>query len=235
MRVSIITPLYNQSEYVAETIESALAQTYKDVEIIVINDASTDNSLEIVSRYADRVKILNNPVNRGLPATRNIAIANSTGDLILPLDSDDKIDPDYLEKTVPLMTDGVAVVATYMWNEPVAEARDKGHSWCQIGHPGSGWPIYAPTKEQILFGNSIPVCSLIRKEALLEVGGYDETFIYGAEDWGLWCGIVSSGKWQVKVLPEYLFHYRVHSTSMCRNVNMCSIEARREQLRVKYA
>ena len=234
MRVSIITPLYNQEEYIAETIESALAQTYKDVEIIVVNDASTDGSLAVAQKYADRVKIVSNPVNRGLPATRNIAISHATGDLILPLDSDDKIDPQYLEKTVALMTDGVGVVATWMWVEPVADMLSKGHSRAALGAPGSGWPIYAPTKQQILHGNSIPVCSLIRRKALEETGGYDETFYDGAEDWGLWCGIVSLGTWSIRVLPEYLFHYRVHAKSMCRSVNMCSITARREQLRKKY-
>lgn len=235
MKVSIIIPLYNQEEYVAETIESALAQTYKSFEVIVVNDASTDGSLKIAEQYADRVRIVYNSVNLGLPATRNVAVRHSTGDLILPLDSDDKIDPQYLEKTVPLMAEGVGVVGTWMWVEPVEAARAQGHSWHQTGAVGSGWPIYAPTKEQILFGNSIPVCSLVRKEAFLEAGGYDETFINGAEDWGLWCGIISLGKWQVKILPEYLFHYRVHAKSMCRSANMCSIDARRNQLRAKYA
>lgn len=233
MKVSIITPLYNQAEYVAETIESALAQTYKDVEIIVVNDASTDGSLDVANRYADRIKIVSNPVNRGLPATRNVAIAHSTGDLILPLDSDDKIDPDYLEKTVPLMTEGVGIVSTWMWFEPVPEAAAKGHGWSQAGAPGSPWHIFVPTKQQILTGNCLPVCSLIRKTALDEVGGYDETFTGGAEDWGLWAALISKG-WRVALLPEYLFHYRVHSKSMCRSSEMVPFHVRKAQLEAKY-
>lgn len=233
MKVSIITPLYNQAEYVSETIESALAQTYKDVEIIVVNDASTDNSADVLAKYEGRIKLVHNASNRGLPATRNVAIHWSTGDLILPLDSDDKIDPDYLEKTVPLMTDGVGIVSTYMWFEPVEECRQKGHAWAQAGLPGSPWHIFAPTKEQILNGNSLPVCSLIRRQALMEAGMYNEEFVDGAEDWGLWAGIISKG-WQVRVLPEYLFHYRVHSKSMCRSAQMAPFSVRKAQLWAKY-
>jgi glycosyltransferase involved in cell wall biosynthesis len=108
--------------YVSETLNSAMNQVlgndpYPNLEIIVINDASTDGSWAVVEEYMkrdSRIKGINLTENVGLPAARNIAIAASTGDLILPLDADDKIDSRYLEKTVPKMTDGVGIVTTYM-------------------------------------------------------------------------------------------------------------------------
>ena len=93
--ISIITPLYNQGHFLPETLESALAQTYTDFEIVIVNDASTDNSLEVAMKYAaqypNKIRVVCNPVNLGLAATRNVGIAHSVGEFILPLDSDDKI------------------------------------------------------------------------------------------------------------------------------------------------
>lgn len=212
MKVSVLVPLYNQGKFVTETLESIFAQTYKDFEVVCVDDASTDDSLAVVTKFADRVRVFSNPTNRGLPATRNIALGHSVGDLILPLDSDDWIEPDYLEKTVARMTDGVGVVST--WIHIFGLGRES------TGAPGSSYPIFVPTLEQITSGNTLAVCSLIRRETLLEVGGWPEDFTRGSEDWALWCSIVALNKWKIDVIPEYLFHYRVHKNSMCRSKTM---------------
>ena len=212
MKVSILIPLYNQGKFVTETLESIFAQTYKDFEVVCVDDASTDDSLAVVTKFADRVRVFSNPTNRGLPATRNIALGHSVGDLILPLDSDDWIEPDYLEKTVARMMDGVGVVST--WIHIFGLGRES------TGAPGSSYPIFVPTLEQITSGNTLAVCSLIRRETLLEVGGWPEDFTRGSEDWALWCSIVALNKWKIDVIPEYLFHYRVHKNSMCRSKTM---------------
>lgn len=208
----MLVPLYNQGKFVTETLESIFAQTYKDFEVVCVDDASTDDSLAVVTKFADRVRVFSNPTNRGLPATRNIALGHSVGDLILPLDSDDWIEPDYLEKTVARMTDGVGVVST--WIHIFGLGRES------TGAPGSSYPIFVPTLEQITSGNTLAVCSLIRRETLLEVGGWPEDFTRGSEDWALWCSIVALNKWKIDVIPEYLFHYRVHKNSMCRSKTM---------------
>ena len=212
MKVSVLVPLYNQGKFVTETLESIFAQTYKDFEVVCVDDASTDDSLAVVTKFADRVRVFSNPTNRGLPATRNIALGHSVGDLILPLDSDDWIEPDYLEKTVARMTDGVGVVST--WIHIFGLGRES------TGAPGSSYPIFVPTLEQITSGNTLAVCSLIRRETLLEVGGWPEDFTRGSEDWALWCSIVALNKWKIDVILEYLFHYRVHKNSMCRSKTM---------------
>jgi glycosyltransferase involved in cell wall biosynthesis len=151
VKVSVLVPLYNQGKFVTETLESIFAQTYKDFEVVCVDDASTDDSLAVVTKFADRVRVFSNPTNRGLPATRNIALGHSVGDLILPLDSDDWIEPDYLEKTVARMTDGVGVVST--WIHIFGLGRES------TGAPGSSYPIFVPTLEQITSGNTLAVCS----------------------------------------------------------------------------
>jgi len=226
-KVSVIVPLYNQAQFVRETIESVFMQTYKNFEIIIVNDASTDKSVDAVMPFVngnpDQVFLYHNPVNKGLPATRNVAISHATGDYILPLDSDDRIAATYLEKTVGVMDSApdIGVVSTWMHVCPLPEMISfHGHSDAFVGQPGSGYPIYAPTKEGILKGNSLPVCSLLRKTMLAELGNYPEIMNRGSEDWALWAMVVHSEKWRIQVYPEHLFVYRVHKDSMCRSAIM---------------
>lgn len=229
MRVSVIVPLYNLANYVGETIESVLNQTMQDFEIIVVDDCSTDNSLQVAREWAvrdPRIKVIAHPVNLGLPATRNTAIAASEGEFILPLDSDDKIDPTYLEKTLPLMTEGVGVVSTWM---EIFGARPE-----RAGHVGSCYPIFYPTREQILNGNCMPVCSLIRKQTLRDVGGYPEEMREGSEDWALWVKIIVNRTWRVAICPEYLFYYRTRPGSMSRQATMMPFLQAREKIQRLY-
>lgn len=229
MTVSVLVPLFNQSKFVGETFDSILAQTYKDFEVVCVNDASTDNSLEVAEAYASRhsqIRVISNLENLKLPATRNVAFRNSIGDLILPLDSDDMIDPTHLEKTVARMTDGVGVVST--WMQIFGLGRERA------GAPDSSYPIFPPTLEQITEGNTLAVCSLIRRETLLDVGGWPEDLNQGSEDWGLWASIVHAGKWRIEVIPEYLFHYRVHRASMSRSTMMAPFAVNQAKIRAKY-
>jgi glycosyltransferase involved in cell wall biosynthesis len=226
-KVSVIIPLYNQAQFVRETIESVFLQTYKNFEIVIVNDASTDKSVDAVMPFVignpDQVFLYHNPVNKGLPATRNVAISHAKGDYILPLDSDDRIAATYLQKTVAVMDSrsDIGMVSTWMHVCPMPEmVAHQGHSDYFTGQPGSGYPIFAPTKQQILAGNSLPVCSLLRKSMLAELGNYPEIMNRGSEDWALWAMVVHSGKWGIRVVPEHLFVYRVHKDSMCRSAIM---------------
>lgn len=228
MRVSIIVPLYNQAHFVRETLDSALAQKYPNFEIIVVNDASTDHSLQIAKNYQqgnpDMIRVINNEVNKGLPATRNVGIRAATGDLILPLDSDDRIKPDFLAKTTALMTDGVGMVSTWLQLCPTPDMIEKGHNVCLVGQPGSAYPVYPPSRGEILNGNCLSVCSLLRKSMLDELGGYPEVMNRGSEDWALWAMIVWKTQWKIRVVPEHLFLYRIHKDSMCRSSHMAPFE-----------
>lgn len=115
-KVSIIIPCYNQAAYICETVESALAQTYPYIEIICINDGSTENSAEIIEKLAqkeDRLLFLNEKENKGVVQARNIAISKSTGDYILPLDADDTIEPAYVEKAVDILENNPEIGIVY--------------------------------------------------------------------------------------------------------------------------
>lgn len=194
MRVSVVIPLFNQAQFVAQTIESCLAQTHQDTEIIVVNDGSTDESRMVALRYPVRVI---DQSNKGLAGARNAGIMNSTGDFILPLDSDDWIDPHYIEKTLPLMQRSVGIVSTDFdtFGEQVQYIR-----------------TIAPTLWEEMQCNHLPVCSLIRKRAILETGGYNQ-HCAKYEDWNMWIDLLKRG-WGVEVLHEPLFHYRVRTGSM---------------------
>ena len=188
---SVIIPLYNKEEYVAKSIESALGQRYENKEIIVVNDGSTDRSLQVAKSYEPFTKILSIS-NRGIAGARNAGVLISRGELILPLDSDDWIDPEYLSKTIPLMTDGVGLVSTDMR---------------RFGLQDQLLPAKIKTAKQALEYNEIPVCSLIRREAFLQTGGYVSK-IDGYADWNMWVEILKRG-WKMATVNEPLFHYRV--------------------------
>jgi glycosyltransferase involved in cell wall biosynthesis len=198
MRASITIPLYNQSEFVAQTISSAIGQTERDSEVIVVNDESTDNSLSIAASFGSRIVLINQK-NTGLNGARNAGARVAKGEFLLFLDADDFISPNYLEKTIPLMTDGVGVVSTDM---------------DMFGEVNRLQPIGHPTLDIQKWANTMPYCSLIRRTTFDQVGGYSpsqDVWAYG--DWNMWIGILKRG-WRVAPLAEPLFHYRVRPTSM---------------------
>jgi glycosyltransferase involved in cell wall biosynthesis len=145
--------------------------------------------------------------NRGLSESRNTGIWAGDGEFILPLDADDYLDPRYLELTVPRMADPrVGVVATDMQYEGLLHNR--------IAPRGL-------TLDHEMRTNDLPVCSLIRREAFEQTKGYETIFVevagstkvLGYEDWCMWIDILKRG-WQVAVVNEPLFHYRVKPVSM---------------------
>lgn len=116
-KVSIIIPCYNQAQYVSEAIESALNQTYQNVEIVVINDASKDNSADVIKSYADKypnIIFLDEKENKGVVKSRNLAISKSSGDYILPVDADDKIASTFCEKAVKILDSDLDIRIVYL-------------------------------------------------------------------------------------------------------------------------
>ena len=95
---SVVIPLYNKEKFVSATLESIAMQTFKDYEVIVVNDASTDDSLAVAEKFAHAVSIISHEKNKGLSAARNTGIANANSDLIAFIDADDVWKPDFLEK-----------------------------------------------------------------------------------------------------------------------------------------
>lgn len=109
-QVSVIIPCYNAELYIRDAVNSVLNQTYSNIEIVCVNDGSTDNSAQIIKEYADKYKnilFFNEKINRGVCYSRNLGIEASRGEYILLLDADDKIEPGYVEENVNILNDMV--------------------------------------------------------------------------------------------------------------------------------
>ena len=110
MKISVIVPVYNVEQYLARCLDSILAQTNHDYEIICVNDCSPDNSSAILSEYAskhpDRIKVITNEVNLGLGLSREKALEVACGEFVMFIDSDDYIKPDYLQHYLDATNDG---------------------------------------------------------------------------------------------------------------------------------
>lgn len=170
--VSVIMPCYNQGEFVAEAIDSVLAQTYPCWELIVMNDGSSDHSERIILEYVQKDKRIKYfcQENAGVVVARNQAIKHAQGKYLLPLDADDKISNDYLERGV-----------TYL----------DGHPECTLfychadyfGGVNEPFPVEYEGYPALLLVNKIFCTSLFRKEHFDLVGGYSTDFMDGYEDW----------------------------------------------------
>lgn len=198
-KVSVIIPCYNQAEFVKEAIASALAQTYKNIEMVIINDGSSDNSSEVINsaiKGLDNVIFIDNKDNQGVVRSRNMAISASGGEYILPLDADDTIEPTYVEKAVNVLENSPQIGIVY------SKARF-------FGAVNGAWKLPEFNKENILFQNCIFCSALYRKVDFYKAGGYKEYMKNGFEDWDLWLSFLELGV-EVHRIDEVLFNYRQH-------------------------
>ena len=198
--VSIIIPCYNHGEYIAETLDSVLGQTYNNWEAIILNDGSTDNSAEIAELYTkkdNRITLVNLP-NGGVAKARNYGISIANGEFILPLDSDDIIEPTYIEKAIDVFNEHPDVKVVYC-------------QWEYFGITTKTPPLqYVSYKKQLLY-NAIFCSALFRKEDAVAIGGYDEKLI-GYEDWEFFIRLLDEDS-IVYQIPERLFKYRIKAVS----------------------
>lgn len=208
-KVSIIIPCYNQGKYVAEAINSALRQTFKDIEIVCVNDGSTDNSVEIIKSFENKYKhfiFLNNEENRGVIYSRNFAIKNCNGTYILPLDADDIIEPTYVEKAVKILD-----------NNP-----NIGIVYCKakiFGNYDKYWNLKPFNKSDILYENCIFCSALFRKSDFIKIGGYNNNMKYGCEDYDLWLSFIEQGL-EVFQINEILFSYRQYDETSRTTISL---------------
>lgn len=199
-KVSVIIPCYNQGQYIEECVNSVLDQTFQDFEIVIVNDGSTDaqTNTNLKNFNKPKTKIIHTE-NKGVSAARNTAIHNSSGEYILPLDADDKIEKAYLEKAVPVLDA----------NENI------GIVYCDIQLFGNTENILnMPAFEirKFLIKNSIHVSGMFRKSDYDKTKGYDEQMKSGLEDWEFWISLIKSGV-NVHKIKEPLLLYRRYETS----------------------
>lgn len=204
-KVSVLMPVYNAEKYLREAVESVLASDYRDIELICVNDGSTDSSGAILDEYAAadaRVRVVNQK-NAGASAARNAAAAVATGTYFLPFDSDNVLLPHFIGLAVKILdeNENVKVVA------PSANF---------IGDKSGPWKLPEFSLSLLARKNMIDNCAMYRRADFVRVGGYCRE-IKTREDWALWIDILCDGGDVVRI-PELSFLYRVHGTSK-RNRN----------------
>ena len=212
-KISVIIPCFNHGLYINEAINSVINQSYLNWEIIVINDGSTDNeTISILNSIVEteKIKVLNT-ANNGLASARNIGVKYSSGEFILPLDADDKIGSEYLQKAIDIISNNSNIKIVYSF----AEYFGKKSGLINL-------PDYS--FNQMLRQNLIFCTALFRRTDFDKVNGYNVNMLHGWEDWDLWLSILNNGG-DVKRIPEVLFYYRQHDVSMLSSIDK-SIEKR---------
>ena len=199
--VTIIITCYNYGEYVEKAIKSALNQTQPALEIIVINDGSTDNSLEIINKYKDRVTVIDKK-NEGVIAAKNQGLLAAKGEWIVYLDADDTLESDYIEKTLRYARqNNYDVVYTDMQ---------------YVGAKNEVFTSQSYSFNALLYSNYIHNSSLYNKVKLHQAGGYKDAMKGGYEDWEINISLAEKGA-RFGYLQEPLLHYRQHDDNKGRN------------------
>jgi glycosyltransferase involved in cell wall biosynthesis len=213
-RISIITPVLNAGADLERALASVAAQRRDDVEVVCVDDGSTDTrTIAILDAAAKRPGItVHRTENRGPSAARNLAIEHARGEYVLPLDADDWLAPDYLAKTVPILDAEPDVGIVHTWIGLVG------------GHHGV-WRTGQFALPDLLVRCTIHVTSLYRRALWVDVGGYDPAFVETAEDWDFWLRAVSRG-WKARAVPEVLAYYQRSPTSRERRARQPGISGR---------
>ena len=227
-RVTVLMSVYNGERYLAESIDSLLAQTYGDFELLVINDASTDRSRNLLASYSDpRIRIIDNGSNLGLTASLNIGLAAARGELVARQDADDSSHPRRLEKQVGFLDSHphIAVLGT-----GVRFVDERGRP---IRARSSMWPrceTLQAIRWQLMFESPFTHSSVMFRRAVIwgEFKGYDESF-RTSQDYELWSRVARIHA--MTNLPEPLVDFRNHSTSISTKYTEPNVDKVRDVLR----
>ena len=202
--ISVIMPVFNTEKYINECIDSVLAQTYSDFEFIIIDDCSSDRTLEIIKGYSDnRIKLIQNTENLGLTKNLNRAIDIANGEFIARMDADDICMPTRFEKQLAAFKSNTQLGICGTWFENFGDL--------------SGITRYAISHDEIAFGllYQSQFChpTVMFRKSVLDNNElrYNETFTT-AQDYELWSRIIL--KTQAFNIPEVLLKYRFHSQSI---------------------
>ena len=216
-KVTVLMPAYNAGKYIAESIQSVIDQTYSDWELLVVNDGSTDNTVEVVEGFSDpRVRLLNNPENLRLIKTLNRGLEEARGEYVARLDADDRALPERLRLQVEVLdNDSDLVLIGGRSNVICADGEVKRR----------GEDCYAPEScEDILmasmFYNPFRHSSVtFRREAVLSLGGYPAEF-QDVEDFALWTKLLEN--YRAVNLKEVVCDYRIHPESVMQSAKVKS-------------
>lgn len=201
--VSVIIPCYNYAHFLSDALDSIMAQSYNDWECIVINDGSPDNTEEVALKYCGidtRFKYLYKE-NGGHSSARNYGIRRSRGTYILPLDADDKISPDFIERAVKVIEtdDDIKLVCsqTQLFGEITKIVNIPEYDF-----------------RQLLICNYLFATNLFRRKDFDKTYGYDEEMLL-FEDWSLWINLLKNGG-KIVEMPFVGYYYRQKADSVFR-------------------
>lgn len=205
--VTVLMTVYNGGEYLKESIRSVLSQTFKDFEFLIINDCSTDNSVEIIESFNDeRIIIHHNEKNMGQTMSLNVGLKLAGGKYIARMDADDIALPIWLEKLVSFAESHREYVAV---SAAAAVMNETGKFKKVLRTPTT----FEGVIFHIFFGNAINhVGSLFNKEIVLKNGGYNEEFKV-AQDYELWSSLIRDTHRFINI-PDVLVAVRVHESSL---------------------
>lgn len=213
-KVSIIIPCFNDHDFVEKSVNSAIAQTYPDKEVIVVDDGSNYKTKTVLKKLESKIDLLITQDNLGVSAARNNGIKNSTGKYVLNLDSDDYFEAEFCEKGVgEFQKDSSIEIVTCFANW------FKNDKEFKLFKPRGGG------LNNILFNNVAMGSSMFLKRRWQEVGGYDEKMVDGYEDWEFYIRLLKNGG-RAKVIPETLFNYRNKIKSRNDKANSLKYELR---------
>jgi glycosyltransferase involved in cell wall biosynthesis len=219
-KISVIIPNYNYARYLDQAVKSVLAQSYENVELIVVNNGSTDNSLEVLGNYRHKIRLINQP-NLGQSGARNSGLSLSSGEFIAFLDADDYWEPTKLEMQISLMTDSTQLV--YCGISPF---RDPGNVKLQSVLPKyrgscSNYFVDLPGASIVLSGEST---ALFSRELLLKVGLFDVE-LNSTAGWDFFRRCSRFTNFDFVSAP--LVNYRLHSSNMSNSNTKVVLDMRR--------
>jgi len=200
-RISIVIPFFNSHATLGETLDSLSAQSFRDFEIILVDDGSTATEAQACLAALPAAVTLMRQTNHGLPGARNAGIRAARGEFVLPLDSDDKLAPTALAQLLAALDTHPDADLAFSWTRRFGE--EDGIS-----------PMALNPFEQLIV-NEAPYCMLMRRGLIARAGGYDETMRDGYEDWEFNIRLVAL-RARAIVLSDALFLYRVRRTGMLR-------------------
>ena len=228
--VTIYIPIYNGAKYFTPTLESLIHQTYSNLEIIIVNDGSTDSSLEIATAFAEkdsRIKIINHPKNLGLSAARNTGwqAASVSAKYLLNHDSDDISHSNKIERLVEFLEqnqniDAVGCFCRYITANDI-----------ETGFPPLEWRPDRIKKTFGIFNSMVVSATLVRREVFSVLGNFRAEY-GGCDDYDFWSRMLLQG-YSLANIPEFLHDIRIHSISFS-SVNATAMEKQAQTIRDNY-
>ena len=214
-KVSVIMPVLNGEQYLCQSLDSLAAQTYTNLEVVLVNDGSTDRTCEIAESYENRlnIRLLHHASCQGIAASVNDGIGNATGEFIAFLDHDDLLLPHMLQTQVQYLEqhpDAGMVHSDFQTIDAEGTVVEASVARCRDRKRPSGKVFRELFLDSFIVANTV----LIRKECFDRLGGFDEKMIWG--DYHMWLRIARH--YEVHYVPDVLAQYRQHSSQSTRSL-----------------